>query len=175
MPIPRVESLAELNALLEAADRSDDARHIAGRLATVGAMAESERPMLRALPAEPFDPTVPLRAKADRKARIAVRGSRYSVPRRMRAGRWEVPLGGGTVTALSARKGAEVLVLDAREVAVAVELPAEHVEGADQVASGAVDECRYATSTGRIACSPPSSCPSAPACRSKALSRGTPR
>ena len=141
-------------------------------------MAESERPMLRALPAEPFDPTVPLRAKADRKARIAVRGSRYSVPAvTALAGRHggRSPLGGGTVTARSTRKGAEVLVLDAREVAVAVELPAEHVEGADQVASGAVDECRYATSTGRIACSPPSSCPSAPACRSKALSRGTPR
>ena len=28
MPVPRVESLAELNALLEAADRADDARHI---------------------------------------------------------------------------------------------------------------------------------------------------
>ena len=45
-------------------------------------------------------------------------------------------LAAGTVIARrerSARKGAEVLVLDAREVAVAVELPAEHVEGADQV------------------------------------------
>ena len=80
VPVPRVESLAELNAQLEAADRSDDARHIAGRLATVGQAAEAERATLRALPAEPFDPTVALRAKADRKARIAVRGSRYSVP-----------------------------------------------------------------------------------------------
>ena len=51
VPVPRVESLAELNALLEAADRADDARHIAGRLATVGRMAEAERPALRPLPA----------------------------------------------------------------------------------------------------------------------------
>ena len=80
VPVPRVASLAELNALLEAADRSDDARHIASRLATVGAVAEAERPALRPLPTEPFDPTVALRAKADRKARISVRGSRYSVP-----------------------------------------------------------------------------------------------
>ena len=80
VPVPRVQSLAELNALLEAADRSDDARHIAGRLATVGAMAEAERPSLRPLPAEPFEAAVPLRAKADGKARISVRGSRYSVP-----------------------------------------------------------------------------------------------
>ena len=100
VPVPRVESLAELNALLEAADRADDARHIAGRLATVGAMAEAERPALRPLPAEPFDPTVPLRAKADRKARIAVRGSRYSVPAACAGRTVDVRLGGGTVTAL---------------------------------------------------------------------------
>ena len=123
VPVPRVESLAELNVLLEAADRADDARHIAGRLATVGQAAEAERAMLRALPAEPFDPTVALRAKADRKARIAVRGSRYSVPAAYAGRTVEVRLGGGTVTALaegrvvarherSARKGAEILVLD---------------------------------------------------------------
>ena len=123
VPVPRVESLAELNAQLAAADRSDDARHIAGRLATVGQAAEAERATLRALPAEPFDPTVALRAKADRKARIAVRGSRYSVPASCAGRTVEVRLGGRTVTAIaegrvvarherSARKGAEVLVLD---------------------------------------------------------------
>ena len=123
VPVPRVESLAELNALLEAADRADDARHIAGRLATVGRMAEAERPSLRPLPAEPFDPTVALQAKADRKARIAVRGSRYSVPAACAGRTVDVRLGGGTVTATvagrvvarherSAHKGSEVLVLD---------------------------------------------------------------
>ena len=45
----------------------------------------------------------------------------------------------------------EFVTEDFEEVAVAVELPAEHVEGADQVASGAVDERRYATSIRRIA------------------------
>ena len=55
VPVPHVGSLAELNALLEAADRADDARHISGRLATVGQAAEAERPSLRPLPAEPFD------------------------------------------------------------------------------------------------------------------------
>ena len=123
VPVPRVESLAELNALLEAADRADDARHIAGRLATVGRMAEAERPALRPLPAEPFDPTVALQAKADRKARISVRGSRYSVPAACAGRTVDVRLGGGTVTALlggrvlarherSAHKGSEILVLD---------------------------------------------------------------
>ncbi len=123
VPVPRVESLAELNALLEAADRADGARHIAGRLATVGQTAEAERPSLRPLPAEPFDPTVALQAKADRKARISVRGSRYSVPAAFAGRTVDVRLGGGTVTATvagrvvarherSAHKGSEVLVLD---------------------------------------------------------------
>ena len=123
VPVPRVQSLAELNALLEAADRSDDARHIAGRLATVRQMAEAERPTLGPLPAEPFEAAVPLRAKADGKARSSVRGSRYSVPAACAGRTVDVRLGGGTVTALlggrvlarherSAHRGAELLVLD---------------------------------------------------------------
>ena len=123
VPVPRVESLAELNALLEAADRADDARHIAGRLATVGQTAEAERPSLRPSPPKPFDPTVALQAKADRKARISVRGSRYSVPAAFAGRTVDVRLGGGAVTATvagkvvarherSAHKGSEVLVLD---------------------------------------------------------------
>ena len=81
VPVPRVESLAELNALLEAADRSDDARHIAGRLATVGAMAEAERPTLGPLPAEPFEAAVPAAREgrpqgAHLGARLALLGAR---------------------------------------------------------------------------------------------------
>ena len=44
-------------------------------------------------------PTVALQAKADRKARISVRGSRYSVPAASAGRTVDVPLGGGTVTA----------------------------------------------------------------------------
>ena len=123
VPVPRVGSLAELNALLEAADRLDDARHIAGRLATVAQMAEVERPVLRPLPVEPFDPTIPLRAKVDRKARISVRGSRYSVPAAYAGRLVDVRLGGGSLDIVaggrriarherSVHKGAELLVLD---------------------------------------------------------------
>ena len=123
VPVPRVESVAELNTLLEAADRTDDARHIAGRLATVGQAAEAERATLRALPTEPYDPTVALRAKADRKARIAVRGSRYSVPASCAGRTVEVRLGGAALIVhaegrevarheRSTRKGSEILVLD---------------------------------------------------------------
>jgi transposase len=123
VPVPQVASLAELNVRLEAADRADDARHIAGRLVTVGAMAASEQPFLRPLPAERFDPSVLLRAKVDRKARIAVRGSHYSVPASYAGREVAVALGGRMITVTergqviarherSARKGAEILVLD---------------------------------------------------------------
>lgn len=123
VPVPRVASLAALNELLAAADQSDQARHIGGRFSTVGAMATAERPHLRPLPAEPFDATLSLRPKVDRKARIAVRGSHYSVPARLAGRRVDVALGGrslvvcdaGRVVALHARslhKGAQILVLD---------------------------------------------------------------
>lgn len=123
VPVPRVASLAELNAVLEAADRTDEARHIERRIETVGAAAAAERPFLRPLPTEPFDASVALRPKVDRKARIWVRGSHYSIPARLAGRRVEVALGAriltvrdaGRIVAVHERslhKGAQVLVLD---------------------------------------------------------------
>ncbi len=123
VPVPRVASLAEFNARLEAADRADEARHVEGQRATVGAMALAERPHLRPLPGEPFDPSVALNPKVDRKARIAVRGSHYSVPARLAGRRVQVALGARTIRVSaaghlvarherSAHKGAQVLLLD---------------------------------------------------------------
>jgi len=123
VPVPKVVSLAAFNELLAAADRADEARHVDGRLATVGAMANVEQPSLRPLPADAFDPTAALDPKVDRKARIAVRGSHYSVPVRFAGRRLDVRLGGRSITVLAAgrvvavherslRKGAQVLVLD---------------------------------------------------------------
>jgi len=123
VPVPRVASLAAFNELLLAADRADETRHVDGRLATVGAMAEVEQSSLRPLPVEVFDPTAALDPKVDRKARIAVRGSHYSVPVRFAGRRLDVRLGGRSITVLAAgrvvavherslRKGAQVLVLD---------------------------------------------------------------
>jgi transposase len=123
VPVPQVASLAAFNELLLVADAADEARHVDGRLATVGAMAAAEQPALRPLPGEPFDPTVVLNPKVDRKARIAVRASHYSVPVRFAGRRLDVRLGGRTITVLaggrvvasherSLHKGAQVLVLD---------------------------------------------------------------
>jgi len=123
VPVPRVASLAEFNAFLEAADRADEARHVEGQRSTVGAMAQAERPHLRALPAESFDPTVALSPKVDRKARVWIRGSHYSVPIRFAGRHLDVALGARTIRISdhghlvaaherSAHKGAQILVLD---------------------------------------------------------------
>ncbi len=123
VPVPKVATLGELNERVREADRTDDARHIESRLATVGEMGENEKASLRPLPAERFDPSIPLRAKVDRKARIAVRSSRYSVPAAYAGRKLDVRLSGNSLTVWaegrevahherSARTGAEVLLLD---------------------------------------------------------------
>jgi transposase len=123
VPVPRVASLAELDELLAAADRTDERRHVAGRRETVGQAFELERPSLRPLPAEPFDAALPLRVRVDRKARICVRQRWYSVPARLVGRRVDVRLGarrvgiihdGHTVAvhARHARKGSQTLALD---------------------------------------------------------------
>ena len=104
VPVPRVESLAKLNALLAAAVRADDRRQIASRLETVGSMAETKRPALRPLPTEAFEPSVPLRAKVDRKARISVRGSRYPVPVEQASRSVEVRLDRASLTVMAGRR-----------------------------------------------------------------------
>lgn len=90
VPVPRVASMAELDALFVGADASDERRAITGRRETVGQAFAAERPHLRTLPDEPFDAALPLRVKVDRKARVCVRQRWYSVPASL-AGR-EVPV-----------------------------------------------------------------------------------
>jgi transposase len=55
VPVPKVASLAELNERLEQACRADLDRTISGRHETVGQALAREMPLLRPLPAEPFD------------------------------------------------------------------------------------------------------------------------
>ncbi len=83
VPVPKVSSLAELNARLAQADAEEDARHIDQRLVTVGAGFAAEAPLLLPLPADAFDCAVTCWARADRYARISVGRCRYSVPARL--------------------------------------------------------------------------------------------
>jgi transposase len=80
VPVPAVADLAELNALLLAGCEADLRRRIVGRDVAVGEAWAVERPLLRALPAEPFDATETAAPRIDAKALVTVRQNRYSVP-----------------------------------------------------------------------------------------------
>ncbi|WP_300007544.1 IS21 family transposase [Pseudonocardia sp.] len=92
VPVPEVDTLAELNARLVAADLVEDDRHIDGRAVSVGTAFTAEAPLLRALPAERFDTALSLTARVDRYAQIMVRQVRYSVPARLIGSRVRVAL-----------------------------------------------------------------------------------
>jgi transposase len=83
VPMPEVDSLAELNELLAAADAKDDHRRIANRSQTVGHDGLLERASLRPLPAEPFPTWLTLTPRVDRHARVTVRQCQYSVPAKL--------------------------------------------------------------------------------------------
>ena len=80
VPVPEVADLAELNALIRASCEADLHRTIIGRSGTVGEALARERPLLRPLPAEPFDCAEPSQVRVDSKALVTVRQNRYSVP-----------------------------------------------------------------------------------------------
>lgn len=123
VPVPRVDSMEELNALLMAASDRDDLRHIDRRRQSVAEHFALEAEFLRALPTECFDVALSLKARVDHKSRVCVRQAFYSVPVRYFGRRLDVRLGADAVEVLdgpavvarhprAATKGAEELVLD---------------------------------------------------------------
>jgi transposase len=123
VPVPEVASWEELNARLAAADAAEDARHIDGRAASIGADFAVEAPLLAPLPEEDFDCALTLQPKVDRFARVSVRQCRYSVPARLIGRRVRVRLSAAELVAFDGRavvathprlvaRGAEHLVLD---------------------------------------------------------------
>lgn len=119
VPMPVVDSIDELNALLEAAD----ARRVGHRTNRVGQDWALEKTLLRPLPGESFDTALTLTPRVDRYAQITVRCNQYSVPARFIGHRLRVRLSASAVTVydrttMVARhqravgKGAKVLDLD---------------------------------------------------------------
>ena len=92
MPVPQAGSLAELNARLAEADAAEDARHVAGRAASIGEDFAAERGLLLPLPPGPFGTAAVLWPRVDRYARISVGKCRYSVPARLIGSRVRVML-----------------------------------------------------------------------------------
>jgi len=80
VPVPVVDTLSELNARLKLDDVADDGRRIENRVRTVGQDFAVEAPLLRPLPAEPFDAGLWLTPRVDRYSRVTVRQCHYSVP-----------------------------------------------------------------------------------------------
>ena len=83
VPVPEVDSLAELNAMIDAWDAADDARRIGSRARTVGEHFAVEAPLLKPLPAEPFETGRLFTPRVDRYSQVTVRTNRYSVPVRL--------------------------------------------------------------------------------------------
>lgn len=81
--MPKVDTLAELNAYLAKCDAKDDHRRVGQRTSLVGDDFTTEQAVLRPLPAEPFETGISLRPRVDRHARITVRQCQYSVPARL--------------------------------------------------------------------------------------------
>ena len=122
VPVPKAASMADLNQALLAGAAQDDRRFITGRRIRVGEHFALEAAELRPLPAEPFGYQAVGSHRADRKARVSVRGAFYSVPARYSGRRLDVRVGAETVEALDgarvvarhprSQKGEENLVLD---------------------------------------------------------------
>ena len=108
VPVPRAASLAELNARLAEADAAEDARHIAGRAASIGQDFAAERGLLLPLPPEPFATAAVLWPRVDRYARISVGKCRYSVPARLIGSRVRVMLSANELRVLDGSRLAAV-------------------------------------------------------------------
>lgn len=122
-PMPEVAHLDELNERIKGWEAADEARRISGRIHTIGYDFAAERPMLRPLPVEAFDPGLVLHPRVDRSAMITVRMVKYSVPAHLIGRRVRVSLRasqrvvfeGRTVVATHPRiaaRGAQRVVLD---------------------------------------------------------------
>jgi transposase len=123
VPVPRVGSLADLNARLAEDDLRDAQRHIEFRRNTVAGDFAVEAPLLGPLPGEAFDTGTVLWPRADKFARISVGKCRYSVPARLIGTTVRVRLSANELTVFEGSKavavhprlvaaGAEHLVLD---------------------------------------------------------------
>jgi transposase len=83
VPVPEVDSLAELNRMVDRWDEEDEARRIRSRPRTIGELFAVERPLLQPLPVEAFETGRHFSLRVDRHSEISVRTNRYSVPVRL--------------------------------------------------------------------------------------------
>jgi len=80
VPLPRVDSFAELNEHLLAHCQANDGRTVSGQEKPIGEMWAQERPYLRALPERDFDCCVVRSVTLNGYSQITFETNRYSVP-----------------------------------------------------------------------------------------------
>ncbi|WP_344435186.1 Mu transposase domain-containing protein [Actinomadura bangladeshensis] len=83
VPVPEVDSLAELNRMVDRWDEEDEARRIRSPPRTIGELFAAERPLLQPLPVEVSETGRHFSLRVDRHSEISVRTNRYSVPVRL--------------------------------------------------------------------------------------------
>jgi transposase len=103
-PMPEVKSLDELNEKIVGWEARDLHRRIEGRLHTVGHDVDLEKPVLRPLPMDGFDPGLVLNPRVDRSALVPVRMVKYSVPARLIGRRVRVSLQASRVKIFDGRQ-----------------------------------------------------------------------
>ncbi|MFB9370679.1 IS21 family transposase [Kitasatospora albolonga] len=122
-PVPRVDSLDELNDAFAAFEQAEENRRIGMRIRTIGQDFAHEAPLLLPLPGEAFETGLALTPRVDRYGMVAVRVCRYSVPVRYIGRQVHVLLRSNEVVVFHGRteiarhsrlttKGAERMVLD---------------------------------------------------------------
>ncbi len=104
-PMPEVNSLDELNEQIRGWEVADENRTISDHLHTISHDLAAERPLLRPLPQEGFDPGLVLHPRVDRSSMITVRMVKYSVPAHLIGRRVRVSL-----------RASQVIVFDGRTV-----------------------------------------------------------
>ncbi|MGW7027158.1 IS21 family transposase [Streptomyces xanthophaeus] len=83
VPVPQVDTLAELNLLVEQWDRQDNDRRIRLRPKSIGEYFQAEHPLLFPLPDEVFETGFVSSVRVDRYGQVSARTNRYSVPVRL--------------------------------------------------------------------------------------------
>ncbi|MDQ2709106.1 MAG: IS21 family transposase [Actinomycetota bacterium] len=105
-PMPEVDTLDQLNDQIRGWEAADEHRRIRGHTNTIGSDFVAERPLLRPLPDEAFEPGLVLHPRVDRSSMITVRMVKYSVPAHLIGRRVRVSL-----------RASQVVVFDGRIVA----------------------------------------------------------
>lgn len=103
VPVPEVESLHELNELIDSYDQADDRRRIGHRAHTVAESFNAERQLLKPLPVETFETGLWVTPRVDRYSQITVRTNRYSVPSRLIGHQTRVLLNASDLTVYDGR------------------------------------------------------------------------